>query len=47
MILACVHTFIQSGVVCIHFIQGAPRLYIDFEELEQVFRVNENHWLEL
>lgn len=30
----------------IHFIQGKPGLYMDFEEWERVLGVNENHWLE-
>jgi hypothetical protein len=32
--------------VQIHFIQGKPGLYMDFEEWERVLGVNENHWLE-
>ena len=45
MILACVHTFIRGRLVCIHFIPGESGLCMDFGEWEEVFRVNENHWL--
>lgn len=40
MILAFVHTFIQGGLVYIHFIWGEPGVYMVLEEWEGVFREN-------
>lgn len=39
-ILASAHTFIQGGLVYIHFIWGEPGVYMDHGEWEGVFRVS-------
>lgn len=46
MILACVYTFIQGGLVRIYFIKGGKGLCVNLGEWEGVFRVSENYRLE-